>query len=80
MIGLEDRQMLAREIEVACRAGARLDKACQIVGIDARTLQRWKADGGLVSGDGRPAAVRPTPAHALRGCEFFGLESEWSNG
>jgi putative transposase len=65
MIGLEDRQSLARDIEVARQAGARLRLACEVAGIDVRTLQRWKAHEGLVSGDGRPAAVRPTPQHAL---------------
>lgn len=73
MIGLEDRRKLTREIEVARRAGARLHRACEIVGIDARTLQRWKTHGGLVSGDRRPAAVRPTPAHALSGEERAAL-------
>jgi transposase InsO family protein len=34
-----------------------------------RTLQRWKALGGLVHGDRRPTAVRPTPAHALSAAE-----------
>jgi len=62
MIGLEDRQEHARNIESACQAGARLHLACEIVGIAARTLQRWKAQEGLVSGDGRPEAVRPMPA------------------
>src|SRR5439155_21049694 len=65
MIGLEDRQALAQDIEAAHRAGARLRMACEIAGIDVRTLQRWKARQGLVSGDGRPDAVRPMPAHAL---------------
>jgi transposase InsO family protein len=65
MIGLEDRRTLARHIEVAHEAGARLRKACGVAGIDVRTLQRWKAGDGLTSGDGRPCAVRPTPAHAL---------------
>lgn len=65
MIGLEDRQEHARNIEAACQDGARLNEACKVVGIAARTLQRWKAQDGLVSGDGRPQAVRPTPAHAL---------------
>jgi len=62
MIGLEDRQNLAREIEAAHQAGARLCLACEVAGIDVRTLQRWKAHEGLVSGDGRPDALRPTPA------------------
>ncbi len=65
MIGLEDRQILAREIESANRAGARLRLACEVAGIDARTLQRWKAHHGLVNGDARPGASRPLPAHAL---------------
>ena len=69
MIGLEDRRSLAQDIEAAHRAGARLSLACGIAGIDARTLQRWKAHEGLVQGDGRPQAVRPLPSHALSPAE-----------
>jgi len=65
MIGLEDRQALARDIEIAHTTGARLRPACAIVGISVRTLQRWQATDGQVRSDGRPQAVRPTPAHAL---------------
>ncbi len=65
MIGLEDRQALAQDIQTAHAAGARLQPACEVAGIDARTLQRWKAKEGLTAGDGRPQAVRPTPSHAL---------------
>lgn len=65
MIGLEDRLALARDIDVAHGAGARLRLACEIAGIDERTLQRWKARQGLVAGDGRPQALRPPPSHAL---------------
>ena len=65
MIGLEDRQQTAQWIAAAHRDGARLHKACEVAGIDVRTLQRWKAQDGLAVGDRRPAAVRPTPAHAL---------------
>ena len=65
MISLEDRQSLSREIEIAHQAGARLRRACKVVGIDVRTLQRWKAGDGLDAGDGRPRAVRPVPAKAL---------------
>jgi len=49
MIPLEDRQRLARDIQIAREAGARLGLACDIGGIDERTLQRWKADGGLIA-------------------------------
>ena len=54
MIGLEDRQALAQDIEAAHSAGARLQPACEVAGIDARTLQRWKGQQGLTAGDGRP--------------------------
>jgi len=66
MIGLEDRRSLAQDIDAANTAGARLHLACDTAGIDLRALQRWKkASDGLVQGDARPSAVRPTPSHAL---------------
>ena len=64
MIGLEDRRTLAQDIATAHRTGARLGLACEVAGIDERTLQRWKARQGLVQGDGRPQAVHPPPTHA----------------
>lgn len=69
MIGLEDRQVIARNIEEAHAAGARLRPACETAGIDVRTLQRWKAADGLRAGDKRPQAIRPVPAHALSEAE-----------
>ncbi len=65
MILIEDRRSLAHDIDAAHGAGARLRLACEIAGIDERTLQRWKAHAGLVKGDGRPLAERPVPSHAL---------------
>ena len=65
MISLDDRQNIASLIEQAQREGARLEAACEVAGIDTRTLQRWKVGSGLQSGDGRPQAVHPEPAHAL---------------
>lgn len=69
MIGLEDRQSLVQEIREAHSNGARLHLACELAGIDVRTLQRWNAGAGLVTGDGRPQAVRPVPSHALSDAE-----------
>jgi putative transposase len=69
MIGLGDRQALAREIHVAHQGGARLALACATAGIELRTLQRWKAREGLICGDGRPQAVRPVATHALSSTE-----------
>ena len=69
MIVLEDRRSLSRDIHRAHRAGARLRLACEIAGIDVRTLQRWEAHGGLIAGDARPHSVHPMPAHALSEAE-----------
>ena len=69
MIRLEDRQKMTQLVEHAHASGARLEPACQLAGIDLRTLQRWKAGDGLVLGDKRPEAVHPRPAHALSSAE-----------
>ncbi|GAB7548893.1 hypothetical protein CS8_085900 [Cupriavidus sp. 8B] len=69
MIGLEDRLALALDIEQAHTAGARLHAACETAGISVRTPQRWTADQGFISGDGRPQAVRSMPAHTLTEAE-----------
>lgn len=65
MIGLEDRQALAQDIEEACSDGARRKTACAVAGVSVRSLQRWQAGEGLSVGDKRPTAVHPMPAHAL---------------
>ena len=49
-------------LDEAVAAGARLVKACEILGIAVRTVQRWRR-GGLE--DGRPHAQRRQPANAL---------------
>ncbi|MBL0355204.1 MAG: hypothetical protein IPP03_22145 [Dechloromonas sp.] len=56
MIGLEDRQALAQDIHTAHVAGARLRLACEVAGIELRTLQRWKAIEGGICADRRPFA------------------------
>ena len=40
MIALQQRQTLLALIAQACQAGARLHKACAVVGLAARTVQR----------------------------------------
>ncbi len=69
MIGLEDRRQMAALIQEAHGNGARLQQACEAVGITVRTLQRWQDDEGLIKPDARPEAVRPTPGHALSEAE-----------
>jgi putative transposase len=57
MISLEDRQLIAQHVEQAHRDGARLKAACALAGIDARTLQRWRAGAGMP--DRRPCVPCP---------------------
>jgi putative transposase len=65
VIGLEDRQRLAALVQEACAAGAPQHAACELAGIDERSLQRWKSGQGLRQADARATAVRPAPAHRL---------------
>jgi putative transposase len=65
MIDLEDRQAIADSIFEAHEAGARLGPACEIAGINVRTLQRWTNEAGQIKADARPAAIRSVPANAL---------------
>lgn len=54
----EDRQQILALIDEAVTAGARLGKACQVVGISERTIQRWRkqTDGGEDQREGPAAA------------------------
>jgi putative transposase len=69
MTRLEDRQILLRDIAQARSDGARLAPACALVGLDPRTLQRWKNGEGISRGDRRVEAYRPVPSHALSEAE-----------
>lgn len=51
-------------VESACDEGASQVSACEIVGISARTLQRWKSQGERCE-DRRAGAHRPVPANRL---------------
>ena len=56
-------------IQEANDAGARLNKACEEVGITLRTYRRWYR-GGKVTADKRPEANRPEPANKLTEVEL----------
>ena len=47
MIALPERQQIIQWVEQANTAGARSHKACELLGIAPRTLQRWRRDGEL---------------------------------
>ena len=53
----ERRLILLDLIGQACGSGARLHKACALIGLDARTVQRWRRPGHE-QGDLRAAGKR----------------------
>ena len=64
MISEPDRRKTVKLIEKARNSGSRLIPACHVVGISARTYQRWTTGGGIAR-DRRPEAIRPSPANKL---------------
>jgi hypothetical protein len=71
LIAAADRQRAIELIDEAVAAGARCHRACAILEIDVRTLQRWKRASRLaVAGDQRKVAAQArTPANALTAAE-----------
>jgi putative transposase len=69
MIGQPQRQQISHDIQIAVDAGARLDRACQTIGLHPRTLKRWRINQPQhhhqIAADRRPHALRAQPAHAL---------------
>jgi len=61
---LPDRQHTVALVEQAQRDGARLAKACAIVGVSVRTYQRWSRPEGVCP-DRRADAERPVPHNKL---------------
>lgn len=64
MTELSERRRIIDDIGEARRQGARLEPACEVIGISLRTFRRW-LQGGDVKADGRPDAVRPPPVQRL---------------
>lgn len=64
MISHPDRRQTIELIEQAMAQGASQHTACELLGISARTYQRWTCGGGMKT-DGRPDAQRPVPANRL---------------
>jgi transposase InsO family protein len=58
--------MILGLVQEAVEAGARLEKACETLGLAARTLQRWRAQG---VGEDRRAGPRHAPANKLSAAE-----------
>lgn len=62
----EERKGQLNLIREAMDAGARQSKACEVIGISAKTMQRWETPGN--DEDGRPEAIRE-PANMLTHAE-----------
>lgn len=52
-------------IEQACTAGARLEKACKVVGLSPRTVQRYRQEGQIKADGRKAAAVDRVPANRI---------------
>jgi putative transposase len=64
MINASDRENAVKLINEAVKAGARLFKACEELGISKRTYNRWKeTDSEYI--DKRTFCERPEPANKL---------------
>jgi putative transposase len=61
MISTPDRAQVIKLIDEAVSAGCAQALACKELGLSARTVQRWR----IKPEDGRPGALRPTPANKL---------------
>lgn len=53
--------MILDIVDEAVAAGARLQRACQVVGITARSLQRWREQGDDGGEDRRRGSGQPPP-------------------
>jgi transposase InsO family protein len=62
--------MILGLIDEAVRAGARQEKACEILGLSARAVQRWRRQGG---GEDRRRGPHSTPPNALSAEERQGV-------
>ena len=61
LVGREVRMQVLQLIDEARAAGARLRPCCEVLGLDPRTVQRWRKQPE----DRRPTAQRPEPANRL---------------
>ena len=67
MIKRAEREQIVNWVDKASTAGARRDRACAVLGITVRTVQRWR-QGGEVESDARTTR-RYVPANKLSEAE-----------
>lgn len=64
MIDHDERQKIVANINTAVASGARKRRACETIGLEIRTFQRW-FNGKEIKADLRPGAKRPEPGNKL---------------
>jgi transposase InsO family protein len=67
MTGILQREQIIGMVAQAVTSGARQHKACQVIGLSERTLQRWQSVAGA-AGDRRASRVQ-TPGNRLNEAE-----------
>lgn len=65
MISIQEREKAVYLIEEACKTGARQNKACALLGITERTLQRWKNTADQSIRKDQRQYSKSTPANKL---------------
>ena len=68
MTSLSERDQVMAMVAEAVVLGARQERACELISLSERTLQRWQNDQAAGSGDRRPARVQ-TPKNQLSDLE-----------
>jgi putative transposase len=58
MTSLPERDQVMALVAEAIVAGARQERACEVISLSERTLQRWKNDQAGGAGDRRPTRVQ----------------------
>ena len=69
MISTPDRRRIITLINEAVEAGARLIKACGVLNLSMRIIQRWRRSDGSVPEDARLTGRRPTSGNKLTDAE-----------
>src|ERR1035437_2898898 len=64
MTSLPERDQVMTLVAAAIVAGARQQRACEVISLSERTLQRWESDRAEAACDRRPARVQ-TPKNQL---------------
>jgi putative transposase len=64
MTSLPERDQVMEMVTEAVAAGARQERACEVISLSERTLQRWQKDHVAGTGDRRPKRVQ-TPTNQL---------------